>query len=98
MSRAPAINDCSRPWNCCAARSGAAAMAAASAWASASQSEVAYAAARAWSRAGVARQPRRRGVADPAPRPIGDSLQRDGVVRVVDRLQIGDPVLPLGAL
>ena len=44
-------------------------------------------------RVGLGLQPRERGVADPAPRPVRDPLQRDGVVGVVDRLQVGDHVL-----
>ena len=46
----------------------------------------------------MALQPRERGVADRAPRPVRDPRERDGVVRVVDRLQVRDDVLDLGAL
>jgi hypothetical protein len=49
-------------------------------------------------RVGVRLQPRQRRVADPAPRPVRDPLQRDGVVRVVDHLEVRDHVLDLSAL
>ena len=49
-------------------------------------------------RVGVGLQPGERRVADPAPRPVRDPLQRDGVGRVVDHLQVGDQVLDLRPL
>ena len=57
----------------------------------ASQSEMSSPAARAC-------EARDRGVPHPAPRPVRDARQRDGVVGVVDRLEVGDRVLDLGAL
>ena len=49
-------------------------------------------------RVGERLQPRERRVADPAARPVRDPRERDGVVRVVDHLQVRDRVLDLGAL
>src|SRR5207253_440593 len=49
-------------------------------------------------RVGPRLQPGERCVADPAPWPVRDARQRDGVIWIVDRLQIRDHVLDLGAL
>ncbi len=49
-------------------------------------------------RLGVADEALDRRVADPAPRPVRDPHQRDGVRRVVEHLQVRDGVLDLGAL
>ena len=75
----------------CTGRSDAVASPASSARPSASQSEIP-------SPVGERLQPRERGVPHAAPRPVRDPRQRHGVVRVVDRLQVGDRVLDLGAL
>ncbi len=71
--------------------SGAAPTPASSANSSASQREIPCA-------FGVGLEPGERRVADPAPRLVRDSLQRDGVVGVVDHLEVRDDVLDLGAL
>ncbi len=49
-------------------------------------------------RVGVGLESSDRRVADPAPRLVRDPHQRDGVVRVVDHLQVRDDVLDLGPL
>src|SRR5919106_1804307 len=46
----------------------------------------------------VGLEARERGVADPAPRPVGDACERDRIVRVVDRLEVSDGVLDFCAL
>ena len=47
---------------------------------------------------GVGLEARERRVADPAPGPVRDPLEGDGVERVVDHLEVGDQVLDLGPL
>ena len=85
------MSDSIVPRNAFSAFCGAAPTPAFAASAVASQSEISR-----WS-AHVCRRARRR-VADAATRPVGDPQQRDGVVRVVEHLEVGDEVLDLGAL
>ena len=73
------------------ARSEAPPTPAASAWPSASYRRRAV-------RVGPELESREGRVPHPAPRPVGDAQERDGVGRVVDHLQVGDRVLDLGAL